>query len=253
MPAGSYAAALALATAAALAPAGAAASPPNELGLTVWPARAVVAAGRPQVIHLRNGSGRAVVVDASVAGFALDLRGTPRVVRTGADRRWLAVRPRAVHLAPGASATVTAWPIPPPHARPGDHPELVLLRTRPLAHGSIGVLVRVGVVLDVRVPGKAARRLEVRGLRVVRTGRGARVVLTVANTGDVTTSFGAATPLQLYSQRGRLLARLRPRGRELLPHSRGLVEFDYVGRPLGRVRALLVALGAGRKVFDVRV
>jgi hypothetical protein len=127
----------------------------------------------------------------------------------------------------------------------------VLLRTRPLGHGSIGVLVRVGVVLDVRVPGRAMRRLAVLGLRVVRRARGARLLLSVANRGDVTAVFGAGTPLQLSA--GRRTVRLRPRGRELLPHSSGLVEFDYSGRRLGRARAWLIAGGAPRRVFDVRL
>lgn len=250
MAAGAHAAALV--TLAALAHAGAAAPPPHQLGLTAWPARAVVAPGAAQTIHVRNGGGRTLVVDAGVAGFALDLRGAPRVLPAGAARGWVAVRPGLLRLAPGASATVVARARPPASARPGDHPALVLLRTRPIAATSIGVLVRIGVVVDVRVPGRAIRRLEVKALSVSRKGRRARLVLSVANTGDLTAAFGPATPLDLYAGRRRV-ARLRPLERELLPHSSGLVVFDYARARHGRLRALLVARGAARRVFAVRL
>ena len=134
--------AVALAVLASL-PAGATATPPASLGLAVWPARAAVAGGRPQVIHVRNGGIRPVIVEAAVAGFALDLRGTPRVVAARGAARWLAVRPRFARVAPGATRTFTAWPAVPRGARPGDHPALVLLRTRPAA-GSFSIGARNG-------------------------------------------------------------------------------------------------------------
>jgi len=231
---------------------GAAAAPPAPLGLTVWPARVTVVGGRPQQIHVRNGGARTLVVDVAPAGFGLDLRGTPRVLRAAGAARWLAIRPRALRLAPGASGTVTARPAVPHGARPGDHPALVLLRTRPGGGRAIGVEVRVGVVVDVRVAGAARRRVVLGALRVVRRGQRRGLELAVANEGDVTEHIGPDTSLGLYAGRV-LVARLQPRRRELLPRSRGLVEFVYRGRQRGPVRALISTDDAPLEVFHVRL
>ncbi len=249
MRGGALAAALA---ALASLPVGAAAVPPPSLGLAVWPARATVVGGQTQVIHVRNGGVRPVVVDASAAGFSLDLRGTPRIVPAVGAARWLAVRPRSIRVAPGATATFTAWPRVPPGARPGDHPALVLLRTRPMTGRAIGVLVRVGVVLDVRVGGRVRRLLELRSLRVLRRGRQRRLLLAIVNAGDLTERIGPPASLELFAGRT-LVARLRPRRRELLPHSRGIVEFLYAGRRRGIIRAVFDGRGLGGRVFHVRL
>jgi hypothetical protein len=231
---------------------GAAAAPPAPLGLTVWPARVTVVGGRAQQIHVRNGGARPLVVDVAPAGFGLDLRGTPRVLRAAGAARWLTVRPRSLRLAPGATGTVTARPTVPSRARPGDHPALVLLRTRPGSGRAIGVRVRVGVVVDVRVAGVAHRRVVLGSLRVVRQGRRRGLVLAVANEGDVTEDIGRDTSLGLYAGAS-LVARLQPRRRELLPRSRGLVEFVYRGSHRGPVRALVAIDDAPLEVFHVRL
>jgi hypothetical protein len=243
--------ALVLAALAALLTAGAAAPSPS-LGLAVWPARATVAAGRPQVVHVRNGGGRSVVLDVAAAGFGLDLRGTPRVVGRNAAAGWLVMRPRTLRLAPGATRALTVWPRVPHGARPGDHPALVLLRTRPPGGRAIGVEIRIGVVVDVRVAGAVRRRLRIGPLLVVRTRARRRLVLTIVNAGDVTEQVAPPAALELYAGR-RLVARLRAARRELLPHSRGLVEFVYVGRLRGAVRAVFAGRGLGRRAFTVRL
>lgn len=231
---------------------GAAAAPSAPLGLTVWPARVTVAGGRSQQIHVRNGGTRSFVVDVSPAGFGLDLRGTPRVLRAAGAARWLAIRPRVLRLAPGATGTVTARPVVPKGSRPGDHPTLVLVRTRPGGGRAIGVEVRVGVVVDVRVAGAARRRVVLGPLRVLRRGRRRGLELSVSNEGDVTEHIGPDTSLELYAGRS-LVARLRPRRRELLPRSRGLVEFVYRGTHRGPVRALVATDDAPLEVFHVRL
>jgi hypothetical protein len=219
------AAALVVAALAALLTAGAAAPSPS-LGLAAWPARATVAAGRPQIVHVRNGGGHSVVVDVAASGFGLDLRGTPRVVRRNAAAGWLVVRPRVLQLAPGATRT------------PGGR--------------AIGVEVRIGVVVDVRVAGVARRRLRIGPLLVVRTGAHRRLVLEVLNDGDLTEHIVPPTTLDLYAGR-RLVARLRAARRDLLPHSRGFVEFVYVGARRGPLRAVFVGRGLGRRAFGVRL
>jgi hypothetical protein len=245
------AAALVLVALAAPVAAGAAAPSPS-LGLAAWPARATVAAGRPQTVHVRNGGGRAVVLDVAAAGFGLDLRGTPRVVRRNAVADWLVIRPRVLRLAPGATRTLTVWPRVPHGARPGDHPALVLLRTRPPGGRAIGVEVRIGVVVDVRVAGLARRRLRIGPLLVAPLGARRRLVLALVNDGDLTEHIVPPTSLELYAGR-RLVARLRAGRRELLPHSRGLVEFVYVGARRGPLRAVFVGRGLGRRAFAVRL
>jgi hypothetical protein len=243
--------ALVLAALAALLTAGAAAPSPS-LGLAAWPARATVAAGRPQVVHVRNGGSRSLVLDVSGAGFGLDLRGTPRVVRPNAAARWLVIRPRILRLAPGAVRTLTVWPRVPRGARPGDHPALVLLRTRPPGGRAIGVEIRIGVVIDVRVAGAVRRRLTIGPLLVAHTGAHRRLVLALANDGDVTERIATPPVLDLYAGR-RLVARLEGARREVLPHSRGVVEFVYAGPRRGPLRAVFSGGGLGRTVFAVRL
>jgi hypothetical protein len=245
------AAALVLAALAALLTAGAAAPSPS-LGLAAWPARATVDAGRPQVVHIRNGGVHPVVLDVAAAGFGLDLRGTPRVVRGNTASGWLVIRPRVIRLAPGAIRTLTVWPRIPRGARPGDHPVLVLLRTRPSGGRAIGVEVRIGVVVDVRVAGAVHRRLRIGPLLVVHAGAHRRLVLALVNAGDLTERVVPPTELELYAGR-RLVARLRAARRELLPHSRGLLEFAYAGRLRGPLRAVFVGRGLGRRAFAVRL
>lgn len=244
-------AALVLAALTALLTAGAAAPSPS-LGLAAWPARATVAPGRPQTVHVRNGGARAVVLDVAAAGFGLDLRGTPRVIRRNAAAGWLVIRPRVLRLAPGATRTLTVWPRVPRAARPGDHPALVLLRTRPPRGRAIGVELRIGVVVDVRVAGAVRRRLRIGPLLVARTGARRRLVLAVVNDGDVTEHVVSPAVLELYAGRT-LIARLRAGRRELLPHSRGLVEFVYAGPRRGALRAVFAARGLGRRAFAVRL
>jgi hypothetical protein len=241
----------------ALLPPGAAAAPPAPIGLGVWPARTVIAGRSPQVVHVRNGGVAPVTIDLSASGFALDLRGSPKVVTSRGSARWLAIRPKVLEVPVGITKTFTVWPAVPSGARPGDHPALVLLRTRPPGGRSIGVRVRIGVVVDVRIAGKASRRVALRSVRVIRRGSRREVAVAVANLGDVTET-SAGVRLELWAG-GRRFARLQARPRELLPHSRGLLEFVYAGNRSGVVRALVVvrphALGTvtGRRLYRLRV
>jgi hypothetical protein len=228
-----------------LIPPGASASPSPSIGLGVWPARTVVLGGTPQVVHVRNGGVAPITVDLSAAGFALDLRGSPRIVAAPGAGGWLGVRPTVLRLPPGVTQTFTVWPQVPRGARPGDHPALVLLRTRPPDGRSIGVRVRLGVIVDVRVAGKVRRGVELRSLRVLRHGARRELSLSVANVGDLTETAGREVALQLWARR-RLVARLRAKPRELLPHSSGLVTFVYAGKHRGRVRAVAVFRLPGR-------
>jgi translation initiation factor IF-1 len=126
---------------------------------------------------------------------------------------------------------------PPRHASPGDHPALVLLTTRPLGERHVRVRLRVGVVVLLRVPGPIVRRIDSRGLVVRRRGRRRLLELRVVNRGNVTELLGNGTLRLALVRRGHTLATLRPRRRELLPHSTGIVEFRYRGPVRGAVVA----------------
>jgi hypothetical protein len=196
-----------------------------------------------------NGSGRAEVavtnsgtetltVDVVRAGFALDLRGRPRVARRHPS--WLVVSPRQLSLAPGANASVTVSSRVPARADPGDHSELVLLTSRsPTARG-LPVRVRLGVVVVVRAPGKVVHRLAVVRARARRVGRRRVLGLLLANRGNVTETVGGSCALLWLHRRGRIIARLRAPERRILPHTSGLVELSYRGPIRGRVRVRIV-------------
>ncbi len=190
----------------------------------------------------------AVVVDAGRAGFSLDLRGRPHVVAAPRSR-WLTISPSRIRIAAGRSAVVTLTARVPPGATPGDHAALLLLSTRSQPRAGLAVRMRLGVVVVLRVPGRVVRRLEPSRLSVrhvpsssspgragFRRGRGRRtLVLALANRGNVAEVLDRGR-LTVDVRRGRrLLARFRPPPRELLPHTRGLVDLPCPRRLRGPV------------------
>jgi antitoxin (DNA-binding transcriptional repressor) of toxin-antitoxin stability system len=195
-----------------------------------------------------NAGRRRVVVDVRRAGFALDLRGRPKVVRLSPGRRVprLVFRPRSFALAPGASAAIRIASAVPRRAEPGDHAALVLVTTRRRRGGAVAVRMRLGVVVVVRVPGRAVRRLVPLRLHVRRV-RGLRLLdLLVANRGNVSERIGAACLLVDLLRRGRPVARLLPEPRELLPRTRGIAQLRYRGRARGAVLARVRVSPSGR-------
>jgi hypothetical protein len=187
-------------------------------------------------------------VDVSRAGFALTLRGRPRVRRLQGAAGWLRVRPRRLRLAPHSKATLRLTASPPVGSSPGDHPALVLLETRQPGERRVRVLLRVGVVVLLRVPGAIVHRLEPQALTVRRRGGVRFLELRLANRGNVTERLGGSR-LRLELRRGgKDLRRLRAPRLELLPHSAGIAEFVYRGRLRGAVvaRVELRPPGSGR-------
>jgi hypothetical protein len=166
------------------------------------------------------------------------------------------VRPRRIRVAPGGKAVLRVKAAPPRRAEPGDHAALVLLTTRPLGARRVRVRLRVGVVVDLRVPGRIVRRLDAHALTVRRRRRLRRLELLLVNRGNVTERLGRDGLRLVLSRNGRLLATLRPRRGELLPRSRGLAEFAYRGRARGKVVArieLHPSVRGRRPVFHVRL
>jgi hypothetical protein len=230
-------------------PTGGPATAGSAPGLSVWPARLALSPGNTALVHVANGGRRAAVVDVGIAGFALDLRGSPRVVASSGGTRLLALRPRRLVVPRGATATFEVRAARRQALTPGDHPALVLLSARTAGGLGIGVRVRIGLTVEVRVAGVLRRRVGLGPLRV----RGRTLGVLVTNRGNVTERVARGAVVMRLYRRGRRIAVLRPRPRDLLPRTRGLVEFALPRRLRGPVRAVVTARlpGAGERSFRV--
>lgn len=224
-----------------VAPASAGATKPrSSVALTASPAHVTLQGTARATVRVTNSGRSRVVLDIRRAGFGLDLRGRPKIV-AGSRRSanaWLAIRPRQLALRPGRSTALTISARVPHGAEPGDHDALVLLTSRPRRRAGLAVRMRLGVHVVVRAPGRVVRGLALRGLSVRHQGRMRILELMVGNRGNVTEELGRKRIALSIRRRGRELARLSPEPRELLPHSRGVVQFRYRGRATGWVAAL---------------
>jgi hypothetical protein len=230
----------------ALVPASAGTTAPRPVALTAAPARLVLATGDGGTVRITNAGTKRVVVDAAPAGFALDLRGRPRIVGARGVRsavRWLTLRPRRLTLAARATAPLLVSARVPPHAAPGDHDALVLLSTRPVDGTHVAVRLRLGVVVVVRAPGAIVRRLELRRLRVLHRGGTQALRLVVANRGNVTESLVRVHAELSRMPSGRLLAVVAAGARRLRPQTEGILEFRLHRRGRGRVSVRVVVPG----------
>ena len=244
-----------------LAPASAGASgarPP--VALTASPAHVELAGSGRTSVRVTNSGRSSVILDVHRAGFALDLRGRPRVVARAAESRsaaaWLAFRPRTLEIRPGTSRTVSIASRVPTRAEPGDHDALVLFTTRRRVREGLSVRVRMGVVVVVRAPGRVVRRLVLGGMRAKGVRRGRFLELAVTNGGNVTESFVRGSTVVSVERGGRRLARLIADARSLRPGTRGVLRFPVRRRLIGRVVARVdLASDAGRiqRVYRLRL
>lgn len=231
------------------------------VALTASPSKLELAGTSQATVRITNGGTSRVVLDIGDAGFALDVRGRPRVVAQRASDRsaagWLAFRPRRLVLRPGGSGSVRVTSMVPARAEPGDHDALVLFTTRRRAVDGLSVRIRMGVVVVVRAPGQIVRGVHARGLRVVRRGRVRTLELSLVNRGNVSESFVRARALVSLERGGRRLARVRGESRDLRPHTRGVLEFRYRGAVSGRIVAHVdVSSESGqvvRRAFRIRL
>jgi hypothetical protein len=222
------------------------------VALTAVPARVLLVGKTREAVRVTNSGTKAVVVDASTAGFALTLRGRPRIVRRGARSAasWLRLRPRRLALPARTSASILVSAMVPPNAEPGDHDALVLLTTRPSAGARVAVRVRLGVVVVVRAPGTIVRRLQLRGLRVGKRG-GRRVLeLRIGNRGNVTETLAGVRLALSRAGTGRRLATLVAARRDVRPRTQGLLEFRFSRAVRGAVGAhVVIPAVRGRSVI----
>ncbi len=251
---------LALVPASASAGAGdGAARPP--VALTASPSRVEIAGNGQVAVRITNAGASRVALDVTRAGFALDLRGRPRIVaRQGATRSavgWLALRPRKLVLPPGTSGSVTVASKLPVAAEPGDHDALVLLTTRRRAHDGLAVRMRMGVLVVVRAPGTVVHRLQLSGLHVVRSRRSSVLELVVKNRGNITESFSRSRAVVSLLRGGRRFAKLMADSRELRPGTRGVLQFRYrahlAGPAVARVDVTSESGRVLRRTFRVRL
>jgi len=245
--------ALVLVAAAASIPGAAAA---RGIGLSASPLRLTLKGSATRTVVVRNPGRRALLVDVSRAGFTRSLRGKPRVRPARGAAAWLRCRPRRFRLAPHAKTTLHVVATPPRRAAPGDHPELVLLTTRPLGVRHVRVRLRVGLVVVLRVRGRIVRRLDASSLTVHHSGASRLFELRLANRGNVMEQLrGDGLRLALFSH-GQRFATLRPRSQELLPHSAGIAVFAYHGGLRGDVLAqveLRPPVRGRRRSFHLRL
>jgi hypothetical protein len=118
------------------------------------------------------------------------------------------------------------------------------------------VRLRVGIIVDVRVPGRIVRRLDALGLTVRRRGRLRLLELLLFNRGNVTERVARDGLRLLLSRDGRPLATLSPGRGELLPRGSGLAEFVYRGPARGTVVArveLRPSIRGRRPAFHLRL
>jgi hypothetical protein len=218
--------------------------------LSASPTRIALSGSSRATVTLTNFGASRARVSVGRGSFTLDLRGRPAVGRPGARsaQSWLTFRPSALSIAPGGRAVLDVAAQVPKRARPGDHHALVLLATRPNQLGGVGVRMRLGVRVSVRVPGNIVRRVAVRGLRVRRRGRSRSLDVTVANLGDVIETSAVTIVL---SGRGRV-ERVHAELREVLPHTRAILAARYSGRLRGRVLARVEVDGTARRSFRLR-
>jgi hypothetical protein len=232
---------VALVVAAALTPSGAAAggnpaaAPAAALGVS--PLRIEMNGASTASITVRNPGSRPLIVTATRAGFARTLHGKPRIKAPRGAAGWLRTQPRRLRLAPHATASFRLTAKPPARAKPGDHPALVLLATRPPADKKVHVLLRVGVVVLVRVAGTIVHDLEPQALSVHPEGKRRLFALRVANRGNVAERLRGAHLELVLSRHRKRLATLRAHLLDLLPHSAGIAQFVYRGAVRGRVVA----------------
>lgn len=227
-------AALVLAAAAASIP-GAAAG--RGIALSASPLRLTLRGASSAAVVVRNPGRRALLVDVSRAGLVRSLRGRPQVRPARGSARWLRMSPRRMRIAPGAKRVLHVRAVPRRSAAPGDHPAVVLLTTRPLGVKQVRVRMRVGVIVVLRIRGRIVRRLDARALAVRRRGALRLLELRLVNRGNVTERLARDGLRLALLSGGRKVATLRPRSRELLPHSAGLAVFAYRGGLRGAVLA----------------
>jgi hypothetical protein len=228
------------------------AAPP--VALSASPARVTLAAHEARTIRVTNAGSIAAYVDVVPAGFALGLRGQPKIVPRS-RRQWIRVRPRRLALDPGETASLTVSSGAPAPEEPGDHASLVLLRTGTGVRGGVAVRMQIGIVVVVRVPGLIVHRLRLQGARL----RRGVVELAFRNAGNVSERLGPGRVRVVLLRHGRIVRRLRVAPRDVLPRATAIASAAYREQARGRVTVAVEVLSPGggvrilRRTFRLRL
>jgi hypothetical protein len=218
--------------------------------LTASPARVVLHGAGQAAVRVVAPRGTEVV-DVALTPYDLDLRGRPRLGGPARAPRWVSARPRTFRVGT-KGAVVRLSAAPPRGAAPGDHPFALVLTTRRARGGGLGVRLRVGVLVLAHVPGRIVRRLVIGPLQIRRARATRTFELTIRNTGNVVERLAPGRLVLAVLRRGRVVARLRPPGRELLPHSRAAVAVRFRGGLRGTAK-VRITYGAFAHVYAVRL
>ena len=222
-------AAAALVATAAAVPSSAVPARPHRptISLSATPAHLTLLGRTAQSLVLRNTGLRRVRVVVTRVSVALDLYGNAAIAGSSRPHRsaraWLAVRPRRLVLAPRTRRLLRISARPPRGATAGDHQALVLLSAHALGHAHVAVRTRLGVLVFVRVPGRAVRRVAVGRVWVSRRARRRTIVVTTINRGNLVERLASGQVTVALWRGSRLVKVLRCRARDLLPNARGLV------------------------------
>lgn len=227
------------------------------VSLSAVPARVELTGRASASVAVTNFGSTQVLVSARAGSLAVDLRGRPSLVAKRTATRsaapWVSLSPRELSLPAGGTAVLRVDSRVPKRAEPGDHHAVVLLATRPAAVGAVGVRMRLGVRVAVRVPGVVVRRLGVQALRVRRRARLRVIEATVANYGNVTETLTRSRVAVSLHRGGGPVVRLAIERRELLPGTRGIAVARYRGPLRGRVRVVVAVDSAVRRAFWARL
>ena len=215
--------------------------------LTAAPGRVVLDGAAKGEVRVATPRGVAVV-DVALAPYALDLRGRPRLGGTPRAPRWVTARPTRLRVGP-KGAVVTLAASPPRGASPGDRPFALVLTTHAPGGSNVAVRLRIGVLVIAHVPGRIVRRLVIGPLR---PGRDRTLRLTIRNTGNVVERLPRGALILAVLRRSRVVARLRPPPRDLLPHSRALV-VARLPRSLHAAATVRVSFGSFVHRFVLRL
>ena len=211
-------------------------APPPPAALAVSPVRVELAGAGSATIRLTNTGAAPTAVDGVRAGFAIDVSGRPRAVALRDNGVRVLVRPASFVLAPRTGATATIVVRVGPRASPGDHASLVVFATRPRSSGGVGVRLRVGVVVLVRVPGAIVHRLRLDGIGLVRRA----LVIGVRNRGNVVERLDPASLRVRLLRAGRVVRYVRIPAREVLPGGRAVIR---IAAPPSRGRVIVELRG----------
>jgi hypothetical protein len=206
----------------------------RPITLSVSPARIAVTGAAARVIVLRNPGSRSVALDATEAHLG-----------TRSSASWLSVMPRRLVLTPHATARLTLRVDPPRVAEPGRHAALVLLTTRPLEGARVAVRARLGLVVDVRIPGSVSRELRFGRLRVLRTRDESILSVALLNRGKVTEELSSARITVSIVRRTRVIAVVRMRAADVRPGDHVFARAS-LGTSLHGAATAVVAVAPGR-------